>query len=84
MTYSYKKKYQKTLETQLSQTQALNLRIITGVFKATLTQILNIKAYLTPSKLKLDKKTDYMAVCLHSRISLLYFYSKPIQVPKTN
>ena len=51
---------------QLAQVQALGARLITGAFRATSTQALNIEAYLTPIGLELDRKTDQTAARLCS------------------
>ena len=40
--------------------------LLTGAFKATSTQALNIETYLTPIKLELDKKFHQTAARLHS------------------
>ena len=64
---SGKKGHRKTLVTQLVQVQALGARAITGAFKATSVQALNIhEAYLTPIGLELDKKDDQTAARLYS------------------
>ena len=55
---------------QLAQVQALEARLITGAFKATSAQALNVGAYLTPIGLKLNKKADQTIACLYS--GLLY------------
>ncbi len=57
---------QKTLVTQLVQVQATGARLITGAFKATSAQALNIEAHLTPIDLELDKKTIQTAARLFS------------------
>ncbi len=57
---------QKTLVTQLVQAQATGARLITGAFKATSAQALNIEAHLTPIDLELDKKTIQAAARLFS------------------
>ncbi len=46
--------------------QALGARLITGVYKATSAQALNVEAYLTPIGLELDKRTDQTAARLCS------------------
>ena len=51
--------------TQLAQVQARGAWLITGAFKATSTQTLNVEACLTPIRLELDKKVYQIAVCLH-------------------
>ena len=56
----------KMLVMQLAQVQALGARLITGAFRATSTQALNIEAYPTPIGLELDRKTDQTAACLCS------------------
>ena len=63
---SGEKGHRKTLITQLVQVQALGTCVITGVFKATSVQTLNIEAYLTPIGLELDKKTNQTAARLCS------------------
>lgn len=57
----------KMLFMQLAQLQALGARLITGAFRATSTQALNIEAYLTPIGFELDRKTDQTAARLCSR-----------------
>lgn len=57
---------QKTLVTQLVQAQATGARLVTGAFKATSSQVLNIEAHLTPINLELDKKTVQTAARLFS------------------
>ena len=49
-----------------SPKQALEARLITGAFKATSAQALNVEAYLTPIGLELDKKADQTAARLCS------------------
>lgn len=49
---------------QLAQPQALRACLITEAFKAVSVQALNVKAYLTPIGLKLDKIADQIAACL--------------------
>ena len=56
----------KTSVMQLAQAQALGARLITGAFKATSVQALNVEAYLTPIGFELDKKVDQTAACLCS------------------
>ena len=65
-TPSGEKGHRKALVMQLAQVQALGARLITGAFKATSTQTLNIETYLTPIKLELDKKVHQTAARLHS------------------
>lgn len=66
-----KKGNRKTLVTQLVQVWALRARVITEVFKATFVSSLNIEAYLTLIRLKLDKKADQIVARLYSS----FFYS---------
>ncbi len=56
----------KRLVLQLAQVQALGTRLITGAFKATSAQALNVEAYLTPIGLELDKRTYQTAAHLCS------------------
>ena len=56
----------KTLIMQLAQAQAMGARLITGAFRATSAQALNIEAHLTPIGLELNKRTDQTAVRLCS------------------
>ncbi len=65
-----KKRNQKTLVTQLVQAQATGARLITGAFKATSAQALNIEAHSTSIDLELDIKTIQTAARLLS--GLLY------------
>lgn len=46
---------------QLAQVQALRTCIISGAFKATFIQVLNIDTYLILIGFKLDKKVDQIA-----------------------
>ncbi len=55
-TSTREKRNQKTLVLQLAQLQVLGARLITGAFKATSTQALNVEAYLTTIGLEWDKK----------------------------
>lgn len=55
---------QKTLVMQLPQAKALRASFITGVFKSTLAQALNMKVYLIFIGFELDKKVDQKAACL--------------------
>lgn len=65
-TPSGEKGHRKALVAQLAQVQALGARLITGAFKATSAQALNVEAYLTPIGLELDKKAHQTAARLHS------------------
>ena len=65
-TLSDEKGHCKALVMQLAQVQALGARLITGAFKATSTQALNIEAHLIPIGLELDKKTNQTAARLYS------------------
>ena len=51
---------------QLAQAQAVEAYLITGAFKATSAQALNVEAYLTPIDLELDKKADQIVARLYS------------------
>lgn len=64
-TPSGEKGHRKTLVTQLVQVQSLGARLITGAFKATSTQALNIETYLTQIGLELDKKVHQTAARLY-------------------
>lgn len=55
---------------QLAQVQALEIRLITKIFRITSVQALNVEAYLTSIGFKLDKKADQIATCLY--FGLLY------------
>lgn len=59
------KGYRKTLVTYLAQIQALEAYVITGIFKATSVQALNIETYRTLIGLELDKKADQTAAWLY-------------------
>ena len=63
---SGEKGHRKTLVMQLAQVQAQGARLITGAFRETSTQALNIEACLTPIELELDKKADQTAARLCS------------------
>ncbi len=61
-----KKGNQITLVTQLVQAQATGVRPITGEFKVTSAQALNIESHLTTIHLELDKKKIQTAARLFS------------------
>ena len=57
-TPSEKNGNRKTLVLQLAQVQVLEALLITGKYKATSAQALNVEAYLTLIGLELDKRPD--------------------------
>ncbi len=61
-----KKGNRKTLVLKLIQVPTLGARLITGAYKATTSQALNVKAYLTTIGLELNKRTDQTAARLYS------------------
>lgn len=76
---------QKILVAQLVQAQAIGARLITGAFKATSAQALNIEAHLTPINLELDKKMIHTAARLFSGpLSYLITQSRSTQVKRTS
>ncbi len=60
------KRDQKTLVLQLAKVQAFAACLITGVYKATSAQVLNVEAYLIPIGLELDKRINQTAARLCS------------------